>query len=32
MINFDLTSSKIIDHRDEMEEDPIRKNKEDTAP
>ena len=32
MINFDLTSSKIIDHKDDMEEDPIRKNKEDTAP
>lgn len=29
MINFDLTASKIIDHKDEvMEEDPVHKNRE----
>lgn len=32
MINFDLTSSKIVDHRDDMEDEPVRKVKEEQAP
>jgi hypothetical protein len=32
MINFDLTSSKIVDHREDMEDDPIRKDREDQTP
>ena len=25
MINFDLTSSKIVDHREDFDEEPVRK-------
>jgi hypothetical protein len=32
MINFDLTSSKIVDHREDMEDDPIRKDRDDQTP
>ena len=32
MINFDLTSSKIVDQREDVEDEPVRKIKADQAP